>query len=705
MTTHADAMDAPAARPTARSCPPTARRRCSFVRGEGTGLWDADGHALPRLPVRPRRHQPRPRPPRGGRRPRRAGPDAAARLEPVRHRARPRGGGHARPPAGRRRPGLLLQLRRRGQRVRHQAGPQVRAAAAATSWSAPTARSTAARWPRCTPPASRPSTRPSSRCPRASATSPGTTSTPSRRALDPSVAAVLLEPVQGEGGVNPADRRVLRRASAGSATSAACCSWSTRSRPASAARGAWFGFQHFGVAARRGHHGQGARQRRAHRRLLGQGRRGRGVRARRPRHDLRRPAPGHRRGPRGARRHGARGRARPGRARRARAWPTACSTLPRRRRRPGPRPAARRRARRATTPGRWPPAALDAGLVVNAVTPDRAAPRPAARSSPTTRSTRPSPSSAEVLADEAGHAAPPRDRRPRRRPSWPRSSTSPLDAGRPPAPGRPRAWRCCFEKPSARTRNSMEMAVVQLGGHPVTIRADEVGLDAREPAEDVARTLACYHAAIGARVFDHSVLERMAAASLGAGRQPAVRRRPPAARRWPTCSPCARRVRRPRRPHGRLRRRRQQRGPVAGPGAPRWPACRSASPARRATPCPRPTSTGSPPLGVAPELSRPPRRRRGRRRRRLHRRVDVDGPGGRGRRPGARPSRASRSTTALMAARRGRRRSSCTACPAHRGEEVTDDGGRRRRRAASGARPPTACTPPAGLLAWLLEQP
>jgi ornithine carbamoyltransferase len=68
-----------------------------------------------------------------------------------------------------------------------------------------------------------------------------------------------------------------------------------------------------------------------------------------------------------------------------------------------------------------------------------------------------------------------------------------------------------FAKPSARTRNSMEMAVVQLGGHPVSIRADEVGLDVRESAEDVARTLACYHAAIGARVFDHGQLERMAA--------------------------------------------------------------------------------------------------------------------------------------------------------------------------------------------------
>jgi ornithine carbamoyltransferase len=68
-----------------------------------------------------------------------------------------------------------------------------------------------------------------------------------------------------------------------------------------------------------------------------------------------------------------------------------------------------------------------------------------------------------------------------------------------------------FEKPSARTRNSMELAVVQLGGHPVAIRGDEVGLGARESIEDVARTLACYHAVVAARVFDHATVERMAA--------------------------------------------------------------------------------------------------------------------------------------------------------------------------------------------------
>ena len=76
-----------------------------------------------------------------------------------------------------------------------------------------------------------------------------------------------------------------------------------------------------------------------------------------------------------------------------------------------------------------------------------------------------------------------------------------------------RGMALVFQKPSARTRNSMEMAVVQLGGHPVSVRGDEVGIDSRESAEDVARTLACYHAAVGARVFSHRVLERMAAVS------------------------------------------------------------------------------------------------------------------------------------------------------------------------------------------------
>jgi ornithine carbamoyltransferase len=68
-----------------------------------------------------------------------------------------------------------------------------------------------------------------------------------------------------------------------------------------------------------------------------------------------------------------------------------------------------------------------------------------------------------------------------------------------------------FEKPSARTRNSMELAAAQLGGHPVYLQPAELGIGSRESVADVTRTLACYHAIIAARVFDHRLLEQMAA--------------------------------------------------------------------------------------------------------------------------------------------------------------------------------------------------
>jgi ornithine carbamoyltransferase len=74
-----------------------------------------------------------------------------------------------------------------------------------------------------------------------------------------------------------------------------------------------------------------------------------------------------------------------------------------------------------------------------------------------------------------------------------------------------------FEKPSARSRNSTEMAAHLLGAHPVYIRGEEVGLGTREPAADVARTLACYHRVLCARVVDHAVLVAMAAALDEAG--------------------------------------------------------------------------------------------------------------------------------------------------------------------------------------------
>ena len=86
-------------------------------------------------------------------------------------------------------------------------------------------------------------------------------------------------------------------------------------------------------------------------------------------------------------------------------------------------------------------------------------------------------------------------------------------AAEPPGAAQPLAGRTVglyFEKPSLRTRHSSEAAVVQLGGHPVTFRGDEVGSGSREPATDIARVLSGYHAALGGRVFHHGLLEQWA---------------------------------------------------------------------------------------------------------------------------------------------------------------------------------------------------
>ncbi|MBA2281362.1 MAG: ornithine carbamoyltransferase [Acidimicrobiia bacterium] len=67
-----------------------------------------------------------------------------------------------------------------------------------------------------------------------------------------------------------------------------------------------------------------------------------------------------------------------------------------------------------------------------------------------------------------------------------------------------------FAKPSLRTRHSCEMGVIQLGGHPVSVRPDEIGVNDRETPADIARVLAGYHALLGARVFAHADLVGMA---------------------------------------------------------------------------------------------------------------------------------------------------------------------------------------------------
>ncbi|MBI4311880.1 MAG: ornithine carbamoyltransferase [Chloroflexi bacterium] len=67
-----------------------------------------------------------------------------------------------------------------------------------------------------------------------------------------------------------------------------------------------------------------------------------------------------------------------------------------------------------------------------------------------------------------------------------------------------------FEKPSLRTKVSFDVGIQQLGGHPIYMGRDEVGLGGREPVADVARVLCRYVDAIVARVFAHRTLAEMA---------------------------------------------------------------------------------------------------------------------------------------------------------------------------------------------------
>ena len=70
-----------------------------------------------------------------------------------------------------------------------------------------------------------------------------------------------------------------------------------------------------------------------------------------------------------------------------------------------------------------------------------------------------------------------------------------------------------FEKPSLRTRVSLELAMRQLGGHTIYLSPAEVGLGERESVSDVARVLSRYVDAIAARTFSHQTLQVLASYS------------------------------------------------------------------------------------------------------------------------------------------------------------------------------------------------
>jgi ornithine carbamoyltransferase len=67
-----------------------------------------------------------------------------------------------------------------------------------------------------------------------------------------------------------------------------------------------------------------------------------------------------------------------------------------------------------------------------------------------------------------------------------------------------------FEKPSTRTRVSMEVAVAQLGGTPLVLRESETQISRGESLQDFAMVLSRYVHAIGVRTAPHETLETLA---------------------------------------------------------------------------------------------------------------------------------------------------------------------------------------------------
>lgn len=67
-----------------------------------------------------------------------------------------------------------------------------------------------------------------------------------------------------------------------------------------------------------------------------------------------------------------------------------------------------------------------------------------------------------------------------------------------------------FEKPSTRTRVSLEVAIAGIGGIPVVLTSEDSQLSRGEDIKDTARVLSKYTDVIVARVYDHQTLIELA---------------------------------------------------------------------------------------------------------------------------------------------------------------------------------------------------
>lgn len=79
-------------------------------------------------------------------------------------------------------------------------------------------------------------------------------------------------------------------------------------------------------------------------------------------------------------------------------------------------------------------------------------------------------------------------------------------------------WALIFSKSSTRTRVSFEVGVHELGGHPLFLNRNDIQLGRGETIEDTARVLSRFVHGLIVRTFDHSDIERLAAA----GRVPVI---------------------------------------------------------------------------------------------------------------------------------------------------------------------------------------
>jgi ornithine carbamoyltransferase len=75
---------------------------------------------------------------------------------------------------------------------------------------------------------------------------------------------------------------------------------------------------------------------------------------------------------------------------------------------------------------------------------------------------------------------------------------------------RKRTVALIFQKPSTRTRVSVEAGITELGGHPMVLRTDDLQLTRGESVRDTAYVLSRHAAAIGIRTGDDRLVEELA---------------------------------------------------------------------------------------------------------------------------------------------------------------------------------------------------